>query len=110
MNNPDQITLMRATPGAPRAFSSTTSMVVGATENTRTSVGVQKMSKEDENFDVRRWVNEGGGVTSFPGSTAFFKHVATDTISIHHIWWWTSSKNSFSYVFIIIYIQQHYQH
>ena len=101
--NPE-IALIRATPGAPRVFAATTDRVVGATENTRTSVEVQKMSKEDEKLDARRWVNEGDGVTSYPGLTASFKHVATDAISIHHIWWWASSKTSFTYVLIIIYI------
>jgi hypothetical protein len=81
--------------GSTRVFavlSSDTKAVLGSGAS-----DVQAMVKGNDRFTARRWVNEGDGVTSYPPGTMNFAHVATDVISLHHMWWWGDGKRTFSF-------------
>lgn len=57
------------------------------------STAVQAMIEDNAEFTARRWVNEGDGVPSLPPSTYLgFQHVATDVISLHHMWWYKKER------------------
>ena len=82
--------------GAPRTFAVLTSETEDALGNG--AVDVQAMIEGEDRFTARRWVNEGDGVTSIPPTLMDFEHVATDVISMHHMWWWKDdAERTFSF-------------